>query len=130
MKIQNKIKTEEKDVIEKLESCNSPYIVKHYFCGESFIKDVSNRGHSEEVDKMLDKVYDKQNGHAKIVAIGMDFLDGKDLGASEIKDRNLILKFTIQIASGLKWLHSEGIMHRDIKPENIMVNKSETAVNC
>ena len=32
----------------------------------------------------------------------------------------------MQIARGLSYMHSKGIMHRDIKPENILITKSGT----
>jgi len=60
------------------------------------------------------------------IFILMEYLSGGDLGSyltrTEFKvSEELASQLTFQIASGLKYIHSFGILHRDLKPENIML---------
>jgi serine/threonine protein kinase len=61
----------------------------------------------------------------------MEYCEFNDL-RSEISKRSMvgkefsqaeILSIFRQVASVLKYLHSEGICHRDLKPENILYSK-------
>lgn len=36
----------------------------------------------------------------------------------------LIIRFAIDIAKGLNWLHHKGIIHRDLKPANILIDRN------
>lgn len=60
--------------------------------------------------------------------IVMEYLDGLTL-TNYIKKKGHLtneetIKFSIEIAEGLKAAHKEGIIHRDIKPQNIVVKES------
>lgn len=59
-------------------------------------------------------------------AIIMEYLEGKELGASlkngeRFTDDELV-KWWNQLVDALKYTHEEGIIHRDIKPANIFVD--------
>ncbi len=41
-----------------------------------------------------------------------------------------VLKYSLDIARGLTWLHAKGIIHRDLKPANILVDKNGRAKIC
>ena len=67
---------------------------------------------------------DKGKDTAYIV---MEYVEGGTLSSlvseKPVMDENRLLKYMKQIASGLDYAHSKGILHRDIKPANIMVTK-------
>ncbi|MBN1573608.1 MAG: WG repeat-containing protein [Deltaproteobacteria bacterium] len=64
--------------------------------------------------------------------ISMDYVDGDDL-VEIINDRGLLsideaFSIASQVAEGLAYAHSKGILHRDIKPANIIIDRSGKAV--
>ena len=132
VKIQKEVAFKQLCVIDELEKCESPYIVKHFFCLHFDLSEESSKEPSIELEPMLTYVFDTERPMSKsgqIFAIGMEFLDGEILSDIEEWDPDDYFRCTIQIASGLEWLHSREIIHRDIKPENIMVNKFDKTVN-
>ena len=62
-----------------------------------------------------------------VVAFTMEFVSGGDLadrmneGIFEVKD---IVKYLIQMCSGVQAIHDCQIVHRDLKPENILLTES------
>lgn len=59
--------------------------------------------------------------------ISMEFVDGESLERIMEQRRELsrdaVLSLLRQMASGLDFAHSRGIIHRDVKPPNVMVNR-------
>ena len=57
----------------------------------------------------------------------MEYVDGPDLE----KDRNYsipeLIRFYMQVALGLQYLHDNGFIHTDIKPNNIVIHKRRIA---
>jgi len=49
----------------------------------------------------------------------------KKLG-NKIDAEPMMRKFFFELASGIKYCHSNGIAHRDLKPENLLVHQDET----
>jgi serine/threonine protein kinase len=72
--------------------------------------------------------FGEQDGTPYIV---MEYLDGKDLAQvqkCEQKPSVLeIVSMMIQVAEGIQYAHSQGIVHRDVKPGNIIVLPDGTA---
>ncbi len=60
--------------------------------------------------------------------IGMEFVDGMDLGKLIEKQKGLPLPLAMhifrQVCQGLYDAHRKGIIHRDIKPENVLISKN------
>lgn len=72
------------------------------------------------------RVYDfHDSGHIKY--IDMEYVDGKTLTDIKLEhtDRCVpeekVKELALQIAKGLVYAHSQGVIHKDIKPQNIMV---------
>ena len=129
LKIQNKVSFKQLRVFDELENCKSSYIVKHFFCQHYDLADESKNESSDVLDEMFkDLFYSQDEDLGKIVAIGMENLDGEIFSNLTDADLNDALSYTIQVAGGLEWLHSREIIHRDIKPENIIINESENIV--
>ena len=61
--------------------------------------------------------------------LAMDYIDGESLKDRIKRDGRIsvleFLSIAIDIASGLSYAHSQGVLHRDIKPSNIMLAKKE-----
>nr|XP_015810465.2 proto-oncogene serine/threonine-protein kinase mos [Nothobranchius furzeri] len=65
-----------------------------------------------------------------IGTILMEFVGSRNLqqiiyGSSELLEPNRSLKFSADIADGLRFLHSHGVVHLDIKPANVLVSRTE-----
>jgi serine/threonine protein kinase len=67
--------------------------------------------------------------NSEYIFIVMEYLSGGDLGNHlHVKNFNFTEKraseILFQIAQGLNYLHSYGVLHRDLKPDNIMLSDS------
>ena len=67
--------------------------------------------------------------NSEYIFIVMEYLSGGDLG-NHLQVKNFTFtekrasEIMFQIANGLNYLHSYGVLHRDLKPDNIMLSDS------
>ena len=56
----------------------------------------------------------------------MEYVDGENLAALVKRDHPIPIidacQYVIQVANGLQYAHSQGVVHRDIKPHNLMLS--------
>lgn len=69
--------------------------------------------------------------HDRTAYLIMEFIDGPSL-EKVFKDRGTLpveraLKYMVEVAEGLVYLASQGIIHRDIKPSNVLIDDQEHA---
>jgi len=69
--------------------------------------------------------YGEQDGRPFLV---MEYFDGESLGAAirrwstgDLRNKLLIAR---QIANGLAYVHSKGVIHRDVKPDNVWIDSA------
>eukprot|EP01062_Namystynia_karyoxenos_P036447 TRINITY_DN26550_c0_g2_i1.p1 TRINITY_DN26550_c0_g2~~TRINITY_DN26550_c0_g2_i1.p1 ORF type:complete len:726 (+),score=145.16 TRINITY_DN26550_c0_g2_i1:102-2279(+) len=66
----------------------------------------------------------------------MDYVPGGQLltmepdGSCEPLPRDKVVRYSRDIASGLRYLHRHHIVHRDIKPANILIDAQDSCVLC
>ena len=76
----------------------------------------------------LVEIYERGRTEEKAY-IAMEYIEGTPLSAliddGRIFSEDDVLRFTLQILSGLTYLHDNGIIHRDIKSANIRVAEGE-----
>jgi len=69
--------------------------------------------------------------HEKSAYLIMEFIDGPSLEALIQREgglpRNQGLKYALEVAEGLEYLASMGVVHRDIKPSNVLVDAKNRA---
>ncbi|MBX7145660.1 MAG: protein kinase [Oligoflexia bacterium] len=68
------------------------------------------------------------NHDAETPFIVMDYVEGESLDSIIEKERRVapatMVQYLNQVAAGLDYAHSRGVVHRDIKPSNILVDRS------
>lgn len=72
------------------------------------------------------QIFDVEQGEPTYIA--MEFIDGENLREILKRDKRMpvmaVKRIALQVALGLDYAHSMGVVHRDIKPDNIMLNKN------
>lgn len=66
---------------------------------------------------------------AEFVYLAREYFDGQNLFTllrkNRLKDTNYLIRILIQVCSGLKHAHQQGIFHNNLKPTNIIVAENE-----
>lgn len=72
------------------------------------------------------------SGRARIPYIIFEYVEGKSL-AEIIKEKGrlpieLAIKWMDQLAKGMEYAHSKGVLHRDLKPANLLIDRESSSI--
>jgi tRNA A-37 threonylcarbamoyl transferase component Bud32 len=117
--IDNNTKEEEKFAIKIISKINLKSIELELVKSEIEIMKFCRYGN---IVKLIENYEDNEN-----IYIILEYLSGGNLNnylssQKTLLTENKIKELTLQIASGINYLHHFGIIHRDLKPENIMMS--------
>ena len=119
-----KAEKEGKSIAVKILNIESPAYKKLALKEVQLLKEIS----SPKCHPSLACFYDYQIVGDKLY-LEMEFIEGETLNLFAKRyrgDEQNLYKYLIaiiaDISSGLKYMHSRGVIHRDIKPENIIIN--------
>jgi len=75
-------------------------------------------------------IHDMDASDSEVYFIAMEYLEGTDL-KQLMRREKLELRFVVetvaQVADGLGYAHSKGVIHRDVKPANIVITPEKQA---
>lgn len=105
----------------------SPDLMSSRAAIDRFQKEVRAAARLEHPNVVMAYDADEDDGVHFLV---MQYVDGRDLG-SVIKKGGCLstlraLECILQVAEGLEYAHSQGVIHRDIKPTNLLLDHSGT----
>lgn len=80
----------------------------------------------------------KYSADTQFVCICVEYCPGGDLqktisrawSTGKHMKEDDIIRYTLEIAEGLSYLHDQNIIHRDLKPQNVLVSKDESLKIC
>lgn len=125
--IKDKIKAQTKRILNCLKYCDCKYIAEHFFFKkfDLFINHELIEG--DQFNELIDFVYCEAVRRTVVWAIGTEFVEGPNFEDIMPLESDDLLRYIVQVVSGLEWLHSRGIIHCNIRPKNIVLH-SETDI--
>lgn len=105
----------------------SPDLVSSRAAVERFQREVQAAARLEHPNVVMAYDADEDNGVNFLV---MQYVEGRDL-SSVVKSGGCLsllraLECVLQVAQGLEYAHSRGVIHRDIKPGNLLIDHGGT----
>jgi serine/threonine protein kinase len=127
-------KTNEKFAIKEISNRKRKSIISDNNPSSNLKKEIAimKKAEHENIVKLYDVI---ESLKEKKIYLVMQYIDSGSL-FEKIKINNncekfnplsldKVIKYTLQLISGLRYLHHNNIIHRDIKPENILLDKND-----